>query len=73
VSTLSVEISNRGSSRSTLSPGPFSHLVMVPSTTVSPSWGMVTVATETSCSYIEWSGLPARARCASPMASESDG
>src|SRR2546426_6607553 len=42
VSTLSVEISNRGSSRSIVSPSFFSHLVMVPSTTVSPSCGMVT-------------------------------
>src|SRR5581483_6565882 len=43
VSTLSVEISNRGSSRATVSPSRLSHLRMVPSTTVSPSWGMVTV------------------------------
>src|SRR5437867_7916483 len=42
VSTLSVEISNSGSSRSMVSPSFFSHLVMVPSTTVSPSCGMVT-------------------------------
>ena len=42
VSTLSVEISKRGSSRSTDSPSCFSHLVMVPSTTVSPSCGIVT-------------------------------
>ncbi len=41
-STLSVEISNRGSSRSTLSPGFFSHLVMVPSNMLSPIWGMTT-------------------------------
>src|SRR6185369_9847994 len=39
-STLSVEISNRGSSRCTLSPGFFSHLVMVPSKIDSPIWGM---------------------------------
>jgi hypothetical protein len=42
VSTLSVEISNRGSSRSISSPSFFSHFVIVPSTTVSPSCGMVT-------------------------------
>src|SRR5438105_4589211 len=42
VSTLSVEISNRGSSRSTLSPGFFSHLVNVPSTILSPIWGITT-------------------------------
>src|ERR1700676_5295617 len=41
-STLSVEISNSGSSRSTLSPGFFSHLVMVPSKILSPIWGMTT-------------------------------
>src|SRR6185437_3662433 len=40
-STLSVEISNSGSSRWTLSPGFFSHLVMVPSTIDSPIWGMM--------------------------------
>src|SRR5439155_11387355 len=52
VSTLSVEISNSGSSRSTFSPSFFSHLVMVPSTTVSPSCGMVTgVATSASVSH----------------------
>src|SRR5271165_6836451 len=41
-STLSVEISNRGSSRSTLSPGFLSHLVMVPSKMLSPIWGITT-------------------------------
>ncbi len=41
-STLSVEISNSGSSRCTLSPGFFSHLVMVPSVMDSPIWGMTT-------------------------------
>src|SRR6266481_5555709 len=41
-STLSVEISKRGSSRSTLSPGFLSHLVMVPSKMLSPIWGMTT-------------------------------
>jgi hypothetical protein len=40
-STLSVEISKRGSSRWTLSPAFFSHLVMVPSTMDSPIWGMM--------------------------------
>src|SRR5579885_2326582 len=40
-STLSVEISKRGSSRWTLSPGFLSHLVMVPSTMDSPIWGMI--------------------------------
>src|ERR1700722_3247415 len=41
-STLSVEISNRGSSRCTVSPGFLSHLVMVPSKIDSPIWGMIT-------------------------------
>ncbi len=39
-STLSVEISNSGSSRCTLSPGFFSHFVMVPSKIDSPIWGI---------------------------------
>src|SRR5215813_9532698 len=43
-STLSVEISKSGSSRSTLSPGFFSHLVMVPSKMLSPIWG-ITIST----------------------------
>src|ERR1017187_2110943 len=42
VSTLSVEISNNGSSRSTRSPALFSHLVRVPSTILSPIWGITT-------------------------------
>src|SRR5262250_2898142 len=41
-STLSVEISKSGSSRSTLSPGFFSHLVIVPSKMLSPIWGITT-------------------------------
>src|SRR5258705_5006420 len=41
-STLSVEISKRGSSRSTLSPGFLSHLVMVRSQMLSPICGMTT-------------------------------
>ena len=41
-STLSVEISKRGSSRCTVSPGFFNHLVMVPSKIDSPIWGMIT-------------------------------
>src|SRR6266702_8208914 len=41
-STLSVEISNSGSSRSTVSPTCFSHLVMVPSVMDSPICGMGT-------------------------------
>src|ERR1019366_2729937 len=41
-STLSVEISNSGSSRSTVSPTFFSHLVSVPSVIDSPIWGITT-------------------------------
>jgi hypothetical protein len=41
-STLSVEISKRGSSRWTLSPTFFIHFVMVPSAMDSPIWGMMT-------------------------------
>jgi hypothetical protein len=40
-STLSVEISKMGSSRLTLSPTFFSHLVIVPSAIDSPIWGMM--------------------------------
>ena len=43
-STLSVETSKSGSSRATASPTYLSHLVTVPSVTVSPSWGIVTSA-----------------------------
>src|ERR1700721_2915679 len=43
-STLSVEISKSGSSRSILSPGFFSHFVMVPSKILSPICGMMTSA-----------------------------
>jgi len=41
-STLSVEISKSGSSRATVSPVFFSHLVRVPSVMDSPIWGMTT-------------------------------
>jgi hypothetical protein len=41
-STLSVEISKSGSSRSTRSPTFFIHLVTVPSAIDSPIWGMMT-------------------------------
>src|SRR5207237_8928549 len=54
VSTLSVEISNSGSSRSIDSPSDFSQRVMVPSTTVSPSWGIVT-GVATSNLLLTWS------------------
>src|SRR5205823_8929333 len=41
-STLSVETSKSGSSASTRSPTCFNQRVIVPSVTVSPSWGIVT-------------------------------
>src|SRR4029077_7391452 len=44
VSTLWVDTSNNGSSAATLSPTFLNHCVMVPSVTVSPSWGRVTSA-----------------------------
>ena len=40
-STLSVETSNRTSSSAIASPTRLCHFVMVPSVTVSPSWGIV--------------------------------
>jgi hypothetical protein len=43
-STLSVEISNSGSSRSMRSPTFLSHFVTVPSAIDSPIWGMMTSA-----------------------------
>ncbi len=43
--TLSVMTSRSGSYFSTESPGCFSHLPIVPSATLSPSWGIVTLAT----------------------------
>src|SRR5436309_5332824 len=42
VSTLSVEISSRGSSAATCSPCCLSHLVTVPSETDTPIWGITT-------------------------------
>src|SRR4051794_31240697 len=43
--TLSVTTSTRGSYLATWSPGCFSHFPIVPSATLSPSWGIVTLAT----------------------------
>ena len=55
VSTLSVETSSSGSSTSTLSPTDFSHWVMVPSVTDSPSSGMVTSSPSPEPSEAEFS------------------
>jgi hypothetical protein len=46
-STLSVEISRMGSSRSTSSPSCFSHLETVPSAMDSPIWGIGTSMRDT--------------------------
>ena len=43
--TLSVTTSTSGSYLATWSPGCFSHFPIVPSATLSPSWGIVTLAT----------------------------
>jgi hypothetical protein len=54
VSTLSVEISRRGSSRPMGSPTCLSHLVIVPSDTETPIWGITTsvcVPVDTFSSY----------------------
>ncbi len=51
VSTLSVDTSNSGSSATTVSPTALNHFVMVPSVTVSPSWGRVTSAIRRSGSF----------------------
>src|SRR5579863_1729163 len=61
-STLSVEISNSGSSRSTLSPGFFSHLVMVPSKMLSPIWGI----TMSTAICVSWKTKKPRKGGASP-------
>ena len=78
VSTLSVETSSSGSSARISSPTCLSQRVTVPSVTLSPSCGMVTVTDICGCAPIDstvrgqacaCSGLPASARCASPSAS----
>ena len=63
VSTLSVEISKSGSSRSTASPSAFSHFRIVPSTIVSPSCGI----------WIDVIGLLPRAARGSPSGQLLDG
>src|SRR5579859_6889463 len=69
-STLSVEISKSGSSRSTLSPGFFSHLVIVPSKMLSPIWGITTsaaIAFSLWCNSNELEGFVSLAVCRSPF------
>ena len=55
-STLSVEISKSGSSCCTVSPGFFSHLVMVPSKIDSPIWGMITSVESRRCGRLAHGG-----------------
>src|SRR5262249_44663745 len=61
--TLSVIPSRSGSYFSTVSPGCFSHLPIVPSATLSPSWGIVTLAT--GCRPPGPAAARAATRCAS--------
>ena len=56
-STLSVDISKRGSSRSIRSPTCLSHLVMVPSATLSPIWGMITSVLISPSFFVDPCGL----------------
>ncbi len=57
--TLSVMTSSSGSSLATLSPGCLSHFPIVPSATLSPSWGIVTLATyRSSCEVSVATGSP---------------
>uniref|UniRef100_A0A6J7PR77 Unannotated protein n=1 Tax=freshwater metagenome TaxID=449393 RepID=A0A6J7PR77_9ZZZZ len=80
VSTLSVEISNNGSSAATESPIFLNHRRMVPSVTVSPSCGSVMSAIW-SCSLSRYSGAvaqplkerPVRDRTVSPNSSDKLG
>src|SRR5208283_4565359 len=74
-STLSVEISNSGSSRSTLSPGFFSHLVMVPSKMLSPIWGITTSTGIAVISLLSQKKLPTGAllACEQPNRSSLQG
>src|SRR5208283_214959 len=74
-STLSVEISNSGSSRSTLSPGFFSHLVMVPSKMLSPLWAITTSTGIAVISLLSQKKLPTGAllACEQPNRSSLQG
>ena len=66
VSTLSVDTSKSASSRATSSPTCLNHRVMVPSVTVSPSWGIMTSAIS---SPYPWSERPVSDRIVSPNSS----
>ena len=57
VSTLSVETSRSGSSTSTVSPTDFSHWVMVPSVTDSPSSGIATSVAEPEAAGADFSSF----------------
>src|SRR3984957_18436318 len=66
-STLSVEISNSGSSCCTVSPTFLSHLVMVPSKIDSPIWGMITsvaiVESFSNCGHFRYAGRRTASVC----------
>ena len=68
-STLSVDTSKSGSSSATESPTSLNHFVIVPSVTVSPSWGIVMSAIcGSSCGY-PCRARPVRLSIASPSTS----
>ena len=72
---MSVETSNSTSSAATASPTCLNHLVMVPSVTVSPSWGMV-MSIATVCSFLgaqPCKPRPVSDRTVSPKSSDNEG
>ena len=68
-STLSVDTSKSGSSSATVSPTALNHLVIVPSVTVSPSWGIVMSAMPACAPGYPCRGRPVRLIMASPSTS----
>ncbi len=85
-STLSVETSNSGSSSATWSPTSLNHLVIVPSVTVSPSWGIwmsamawclaldrLDLGVVEGGAAAQWSRRPVRSCTVSPNSSDSVG
>ncbi len=75
-STLSVDTSKRGSSSATESPTALNQRVMVPSVTVSPSWG-IWMSAISRCSFGRasqpWRPRPVRLRKVSPKFSDREG
>jgi len=73
-STLSVETSKSGSSTATGSPGRFSQRVIVPSVTVSPSWGIgISMRVPPLLAQGQCSDRPVSASAASPNTSDNVG